>query len=81
MVTGERVDEHVEVVVGGLAPVVDRLVASGRRDEVNAGWAELYGTKDEMVVPYTPMPQGARACGLPASQRMSHSISPCSMGT
>jgi glyoxylase-like metal-dependent hydrolase (beta-lactamase superfamily II) len=33
----------------------DGFVANKSRDEVNAGWAELYGTKDEMVVPYTPI--------------------------
>jgi glyoxylase-like metal-dependent hydrolase (beta-lactamase superfamily II) len=33
----------------------DGFVANKGRDEVNAGWAELYGTKDEMLVPYTPI--------------------------
>jgi glyoxylase-like metal-dependent hydrolase (beta-lactamase superfamily II) len=33
----------------------DGFVTGKSRDEVNAGWAELYGTKDEMVVPYSPI--------------------------
>ena len=33
----------------------DTFVVNKNRDEVNAGWAQLYGTKDEMVVPYSPI--------------------------
>lgn len=33
----------------------DGFVANKNRDEVNAGWTEMYGTKDELVVPYTPL--------------------------
>jgi glyoxylase-like metal-dependent hydrolase (beta-lactamase superfamily II) len=33
----------------------DGFVANKSRDEVNAGWAELYQEKDQMVVPYSPI--------------------------
>ena len=33
----------------------DGFVANKSRDEVNAAWAALYGEKDQMVVPYSPI--------------------------
>ncbi len=33
----------------------DGFVVNKSRDEVNAGWAALYGEKDQMVVPYSPI--------------------------
>jgi glyoxylase-like metal-dependent hydrolase (beta-lactamase superfamily II) len=53
-----KVGTHeVTVVTDGVSKFrfPDGFVANKSRDEVNAGWAELYGTKDEMVVPYTPI--------------------------
>ncbi len=33
----------------------DGFVVNKNRDEVNAAWAALYGEKDQMVVPYSPL--------------------------
>ena len=33
----------------------DAFVVNKNRDEVNAAWAALYGEKDQMVVPYSPI--------------------------
>jgi glyoxylase-like metal-dependent hydrolase (beta-lactamase superfamily II) len=33
----------------------DSFVLNKSRDEVNAGWAALYGEKDQMVIPYSPI--------------------------
>ncbi len=33
----------------------DGFVANKNRDEVNAAWAALYGEKDQMVIPYSPI--------------------------
>ena len=33
----------------------DGFVANKNRDEVNAAWATLYGEKDQLVVPYSPI--------------------------
>jgi glyoxylase-like metal-dependent hydrolase (beta-lactamase superfamily II) len=33
----------------------DGFVANKNRDEVNTAWAALYGEKDQMVIPYTPI--------------------------
>jgi len=33
----------------------DGFVVGKSRDEINAEWATFYGTKDEMVVPYSPI--------------------------
>jgi glyoxylase-like metal-dependent hydrolase (beta-lactamase superfamily II) len=33
----------------------DGFVANKSRDEVNAGWAAMFGEKDQMVIPYSPL--------------------------
>lgn len=33
----------------------DNFVANKSRDEVNTAWAALYGEKDQMVIPYSPI--------------------------
>jgi hypothetical protein len=40
-----------------------------------------YPFSSRPVVPYTPMPTGTRPWGRPASQTVSHTLAPCSIGT
>ena len=50
-------DAEVTVVTDGVNRFrfPDGFVVNKSRDEVNAAWATLYGEKDQMVVPYSPI--------------------------
>jgi glyoxylase-like metal-dependent hydrolase (beta-lactamase superfamily II) len=53
-----KVGTHeVTVVTDGVGrfKFPDGFVANKNRDEVNAGWTAMFGEKDQMVIPYSPL--------------------------